>query len=206
MKPFFKELLNVPNTMSLARIGITPIVALFWFAFDWKAGALAIGTVAGLTDQVDGYVARRLNQTTELGGLLDQLGDLLFESICLFVAVMSGDLWMGVLILYLFREFCVSVVRAYVVGKGGILPSANFGRFKSSCIQWAFFPFFLGAILLEPGRIPEAWTMVGVPPGRWLFAIAKASIYSGLVLGYISGWLYLKSFMRFYVDRQVKTS
>ena len=202
LRTFFKDLLNVPNTVSLFRIVATPIIFILWFGFDWKIIALVLGTLAGLTDQLDGYLARKLNQTTELGGLVDQLGDLVFESTCLIIGVLTGVMWSGLLLIYLFREFTVSVVRAYVVGHGGTLPSSSLGKTKSSCIQWAFFPFFLGAILLDPGVVPASWSMVGISPGTWLFWLARTSIYTGLVLGYLSAGTYLNAFVEFYVQRK----
>jgi CDP-diacylglycerol--glycerol-3-phosphate 3-phosphatidyltransferase len=202
LRTFFKDLLNIPNAVSLFRIVITPLLIILWIGFDWKIVTLVIGTLAGLTDQLDGYLARKLNQTTELGGLIDQLGDLVFESTCLLIGILAGEMWSGLLVIYLFREFTVSVVRAYVVGHGGTLPSSGLGKTKSSLIQWAFFPFFLGAILLDPGVLPEAWSMVGVPPGKWLYWLAEASIYTGLLLGYLSAGTYLRAFVAFYVERK----
>lgn len=74
MNRFFKDLFNVPNSMSIFRVLGTPVLALIWMGLDWKAAGLALGTVLGLTDALDGWIARKLNQTTHLGGLIDQLG------------------------------------------------------------------------------------------------------------------------------------
>jgi phosphatidylglycerophosphate synthase len=110
-----------------------------------------------------------------------------------------GEFWVGWLIIYLTREFVVMVVRSYVLGNGGSLPSVVLGKAKSSCLQWAFFLFFLGAILLEPGVLPESWSMVGVPPGRMLIWVGTASMLSGITAGLVAGWIYLKAFVRFYI-------
>ena len=128
MRRFVKDLLNVPNTMSLLRIVASPLLLLFWFTLEMRVTALIIGTVSGITDLFDGIVARKLNQVTELGALIDQLGDLIFESICLIIAVLIGELWVGWLVIYLFREFTITVVRTYVYGHGGKLPSSVMGR------------------------------------------------------------------------------
>ena len=201
IKLFFKHLLNVPNTMSLIRVMAAPLLAWFWLGLDWKVAGLALGTVLGITDLLDGVVARKLNQMTELGGLIDQLGDLVFESTCLIIAVLMGEMWVGILIIYLFREFLVMVIRSYTVGHGGSLPSSVLGKAKSSCLQWAFFIFFLGGIVLEPGTIPETWTMVGVHPGRILLWVSLVSMLSGITVGLLSAWIYLKAFVVFYVSR-----
>ncbi len=202
---FVKVLFNVPNTMSVFRVLAAPLLAWFWIGMDWRIGGLVLGTLVGLTDQLDGYVARKLNQTTELGALIDQLGDLVFESTCLIIGIVSGYLWSGWIIIYLFREFVVTVVRSYVTGHGGTLPSTMLGKVKSSCLQWAFFPFFLGGIIIQPGVIPETWRLVGVSAGQMLIWIGTAWILGGIVLGIISAAVYFKAFVRFYMERQRET-
>ncbi len=200
---FAKVLFNVPNTMSIFRVLTAPLLAIFWLGLDWKIAGLALGVLSGITDQLDGYAARKLKQTTELGALIDQLGDLVFESICLLIAVLSGLLWSGLLIIYLFREFTVTVIRSYVTGNGGTLPSTMLGKVKSSCIQWGFFGLFLGGILLEPGRLSSAYNLAGVSPGLLSIWFCTAWIVAGLVLGLISAGIYFKAFKDFYVKRQL---
>jgi CDP-diacylglycerol--glycerol-3-phosphate 3-phosphatidyltransferase len=199
---FVKQLLTVPNIMSLFRVAAAPFLAVLWLGFDWKVASLALGTVIGVTDQLDGYVARKLNQTTELGAIIDQLGDLVFESTCLVIAVLSGYLWSGWLVVYLFREFTVTVIRSYVVGHGGELPSTSLGKLKSGCIQWAMFMFFLGAIIIEPGRLPPDWRMVGVTPGQMMIWIADLWIVGGIIVGIIGAVVYFRAFVDFYASRQ----
>jgi phosphatidylglycerophosphate synthase len=187
--------------MSLARLMAAPTLAFFWFFLDMPVAALIIGTAAGITDLVDGIVARKLNQVTEVGALIDQLGDLVFESCCLLLAVMIGELWMGWLILYLFREFTVTVIRTYIQSHGGTMPSTTLGKAKSSLFQYAFFLLFFGVILSTPGTIDASWTMYGINPGQILVWIAIASFVAGFVVSFMSGWVYLKAFARFYSQR-----
>jgi phosphatidylglycerophosphate synthase len=111
VRGFLKDLLNVPNSMSLFRLITAPLLAVFWLGLEWRITALVIGTLGGITDLFDGIVARKLKQVTELGALIDQLGDLIFESICFTIAVLTGEMWVGWLIIYLCREFTVTVIR-----------------------------------------------------------------------------------------------
>lgn len=187
--------------MSIFRVVAAPLLALFWLGFDWRVAGLALGTAVGITDQLDGYVARKLCQTTELGGLIDQLGDLIFEATCLVIGVVSGYLWSGWLIIYLLREFTVTVIRSYVTSNGGTLPSTMHGKVKSSCLQWAFFVFFLGGIVIQPGAVPDSWNMVGIAPGQLLIWVATGWIIAGLVIGIISAVIYFKAFAAFYSSR-----
>jgi CDP-diacylglycerol--glycerol-3-phosphate 3-phosphatidyltransferase len=198
---FLKELFNIPNTMSVFRVLAAPLLAWLWLEQDWRVAGLVLGTIVGLTDQLDGYMARKLNQITDLGGLIDQLGDLVFESTCLLIGILTGHLWSGWLIIYLFREFTVVVIRSYVVGHGGALPSTMIGKVKSSCLQWAFFVLFLGEILIQPGRLPDSWHLVGISPGEMLIWVAVVWIFTGLVLSIISAVRYFKAFAEFYTRR-----
>jgi len=200
LRSFIKELFNVPNTLSLFRIACAPLLAVLWLYFEWYEAALVVGTISGITDQLDGAIARKLGQTTQLGALLDQLGDLVFESTCLILAVVIGEMWMGLIIIYLFREFTVAVVQTYMYSNGGTLPSSVLGKAKSSYLQWAFFFFFLGLILIDRNSVPASWYLVGVSPGRIMVWLANLSILTGIAMGVYSGFVYLKAFARFYTD------
>jgi CDP-diacylglycerol--glycerol-3-phosphate 3-phosphatidyltransferase len=206
MRLFVKHLFNVPNTISILRLVTTPLVAVFWLGLDMPVTALIIGIFAGITDLFDGILARKLNQMTELGALIDQLGDLVFESSCLLIAVMSGGIWVGWLLIYLFREFTVTVIRTYVYSRGGQLPSSWIGKAKSACIQWALFLVFLGFILQRPGTVPADWQVAGITPGWLLVNGGMLSVITGISVGLLSGWHYLKAFAEFYGNTMERES
>ena len=201
VRAFFSQLMNVPNSMSLFRLLTAPLLVVFWVGLDMNVLALSIGTLGGITDLFDGWVARRLGQETEIGAVIDQLGDLMFESFCLLIGIVSGDLWVGWILLYLFREFTVTSMRSYVSARGGRLPSSPLGKTKSSLYQWAFFSLFLGAILQDPGVLPASWSVAGVRPGELLIGIATFAIGVGVLVGLISGASYARAFARFYAER-----
>ena len=201
MKKLIKDLFNVPNSISLFRLAVTPLLPFCWFVLDSPMLALIIGVVVGVTDLFDGILARKLNQITDLGALIDQLGDLVFESTALIIAVVDGQMWMGWLLLYLFREFTVTVIRTYVYSNGGTLPSSWIGKAKSSCLQWAFFLLFLGVSLSRPGAVPDDWQVAGITPGWLLIHGGMLSIITGLMVGLISGWNYIKAFAAFYIAK-----
>jgi CDP-diacylglycerol---glycerol-3-phosphate 3-phosphatidyltransferase len=201
LRRFFSHLLTVPNALSLFRLLSAPLLAVFWLGLGWKAIALATGTLGGISDLFDGVLARKLDQETELGAVIDQLGDLIFESFCLIIATLIGQLWLGWLLLYLFRELTVTAMRGYMSARGGKLPSSALGKIKSSLLQWAFFPLFLGAILLDPGVVPRSWCLAGLHPGQVLLWVATFAIGVGIAVGFVSGWSYLRAFARFYGRR-----
>ena len=98
----FRELLFLPNLLSLLRVGVALAVCyLLWLGGTVEA-VVAIGllVVAGVTDGLDGYLARRRNQVTKLGIALDPLCDKVFAVILIagLIAFRSFPVWLAVMI------------------------------------------------------------------------------------------------------------
>ena len=72
--------LTVPNALSVLRILIIPFFA-WYFMRDQLVAAVALLVLSGLSDCVDGFIARKLNQVTELGKMLDPLADKLTQGV-----------------------------------------------------------------------------------------------------------------------------
>jgi len=97
---------NLPNTITVVRVGVVPILLLLpWFSN--RSGSLIIGwcfTIAAFSDLVDGWLARRGQQVTRIGKLLDPLADKLIVSTALIVLVATTGrippwaIWMVVVI------------------------------------------------------------------------------------------------------------
>src|SRR6201991_5388842 len=83
---------NVPNTLTWIRIAAIPlIVLLFFMPYPWADPAAGLLFVAaGITDSLDGYLARRLGQTSRLGAFLDPVADKLIVAVAL-VLIVSRD-------------------------------------------------------------------------------------------------------------------
>ena len=108
----------MPNLISLARLCCLPwFVWLVLEAGDRWAAALLLGAL-GATDWLDGWVARRFNQVSELGKILDPTADRLLLLVALVVMIVDGSLPLWVAVLALFREAAVSVA-ALVLGALG---------------------------------------------------------------------------------------
>jgi CDP-diacylglycerol--glycerol-3-phosphate 3-phosphatidyltransferase len=190
MSSFAKDLRTAPNLITLSRIVLilagAPIFLL------WSPGVgMMMAIVAGLTDYADGIVARRTGQVTRLGEILDQFGDLVYESLLLLVAVERGYLPAVVLYLYLFREFWIVCIRRYLAGIGGNIPSTIIGKLKSNFISWGFMPGFFHMSGWLPGLEPYL---------GWLGWLGAGL---GIAASYISAIGYTRAFIRGYDSRAV---
>ncbi|HEY6335683.1 MAG TPA: CDP-alcohol phosphatidyltransferase family protein, partial [Alphaproteobacteria bacterium] len=78
---------SIPNLLTFSRIGLIPLlVALFWIPGNGaRWAALAIFILAGITDYLDGYLARAWREQSQLGALLDPIADKLLVSTTLFL-------------------------------------------------------------------------------------------------------------------------
>ena len=98
----FREAYRLPNLLSLSRILMAPVAVYFlWRAENWAswvAGAIVV--VAGITDGLDGYLARRTNQVTPLGVALDPIADKAFAAILVVGLILFRDfpVWLAALV------------------------------------------------------------------------------------------------------------
>lgn len=125
--------MNLPNQITLARLGLTAcFVAVISLDFSLQSIlALALFSVAGFTDWLDGYLARKWNQTTDFGKLLDPLVDKILVTSALFflVYVDQVPIWMAILMVS--REFLITGLRLIATAKGVVLGAEKIGKHKT---------------------------------------------------------------------------
>jgi cardiolipin synthase (CMP-forming) len=95
------DLVRLPNLVSLARL---PLAAAFPFCVSWPPVALAVLGIAGGTDVLDGWLARRRGETTAMGALIDPLADKLFVTVVVVTLVLEQLIPAWVVVLLATRE------------------------------------------------------------------------------------------------------
>jgi cardiolipin synthase len=103
------EIFNIPNSLSFARILLAGIFWLFINGLHNYIGAAVILAVAGITDFLDGYVARHSHKVTELGKVIDPVADRILLICVGLVVLISHLIVLWLLIIILAREFIMSV-------------------------------------------------------------------------------------------------
>jgi CDP-diacylglycerol--glycerol-3-phosphate 3-phosphatidyltransferase len=114
--------LNVPNTLTWTRIAAIPlIVLLFYMPYPWADPAAGLlFAAAGITDSLDGYFARRLNQISRLGAFLDPVADKLIVAVALVLLVSKDPRPLIVLTaaVIIGREITISALREWMAEMG----------------------------------------------------------------------------------------
>ncbi|MCG8391781.1 MAG: CDP-diacylglycerol--glycerol-3-phosphate 3-phosphatidyltransferase [Pseudomonadales bacterium] len=114
--------MNLPNILTLIRVVAIPVLVLvFYLPFKWSdLLAAALFLAAGITDWLDGYLARRLNQTSPFGAFLDPVADKLIVAVALVMLVqVHATAWLVVpAMVIISREITVSALREWMAALG----------------------------------------------------------------------------------------
>jgi CDP-diacylglycerol--glycerol-3-phosphate 3-phosphatidyltransferase len=181
------ELMNLPNTLTLVRIFLVPllvVVLLTQFAGREIFGVAkeligaAIFGLASITDWLDGYLARRRRQVTWLGQVLDPIADKLLTSAAFISLVQLGlaPAWMVTLIIG--REFAITGLRSLAYTKGITIPASPLGKIKMASQVTAILLLILG------------WR-----PLPWLAPIGYAALWVVMLTAVVSAIDYYRRFV-----------
>lgn len=143
--------MNLPNKLTMLRIGLAFIFIIFLFmpGLPAKILALAAFLLASGTDFLDGYLAKKNNQITDFGRLMDPIADkiLILSAFLAFVQMQLVPAWMVVIII--FREVAVSGLRALAMAKGKVIAADRGGKHKTACQIFAISVILLMIIFRE---------------------------------------------------------
>lgn len=172
--------MTLPNFVSAARIALVPLFLWLLLGRDQPAAAGWLLVAIGATDWVDGYLARRLDQVSDLGKVLDPLADRLAVAAAVIGGWISGTLPWGVALALVIRESAVAVGALFLLGRRLVLPVRFVGKVATFALYGS-----LAAFLVHAGGGGEAF--------RWL---AWATAIPGVVLYYVVAALYARDARR----------
>lgn len=172
------RILTVPNAITAVRLACLPLFLWLLFAQDDRVWAASLLGALGATDWVDGYIARRWNQVSTVGKVLDPVADRLLFFVGGVAIIVDGSIPIWVAILVLAREILISLATVGLALAGARRIDVTWwGKAGTFCIMFAF-PMFLaseGQLFWRDEARILAWGFV-VP---------------GLVFGYIALALYV---------------
>ncbi|MEW6445879.1 MAG: CDP-diacylglycerol--glycerol-3-phosphate 3-phosphatidyltransferase [Pseudomonadota bacterium] len=173
--------LNVPNILTWLRIGMIPLfIVVFYLPYPWAFPLAAlIFALAAITDAVDGWLARKLNQQSRFGAFLDPVADKLMVAAALVLLVAEHGAEHGLLlttpaIVIIGREIAISALREWMaeIGERRKVAVSSLGKIKTILQMMAIFAllyfhpllglptFEIGMVLLYLAAIMTLWSMV----------------------------------------------
>ena len=171
-----RGLWTVPNLISVLRLLGIPVFLWLLLGEDKPLEAGILFAVLGATDWVDGYIARRFDQGSEIGKILDPVSDRIMLIAGALGLIISGDvpLWVGILVLA--REAALSVVTLVLAAAGARRIDVQWvGKAGTLALMFAF-PLFVLVNEMSPSGGRDVIELI-----TWCFTIG------GLVLSYYAG-------------------
>ena len=168
-----RRVLTVPNLLSFLRLLGVPVFLWLLLGPHADGWALAVLALSGFTDWADGVLARRLNQYSDLGALLDPLADRLYILATLVGLVLRHiiPLWLAIVIVG--RDLVVGVALLVLNRRGIAPPQVHYlGKAATFCLLYAFPLLLLGSHggLLSGIARPIAWAFTIWGTGLYLWA------------------------------------
>lgn len=180
-----KKKSNLPNKITVGRIVMIFIFLIICnvddrlspgIQYSWRVTGLIFAILAGFTDFLDGYIARKYDLVSEFGKLMDPLADKIFIVTTFIMLIDKGFLPGWVAVVVLSREFMVTGLRLLASNKGIIIPADVTGKLKTA-LQMIF--------LIFGGSMWVGWINYDIPEIKiiWIVSyccIITVSVYSGI--------------------------
>lgn len=144
------EILTIPNILSLVRLGLIPLFLWLYCVKGSYIWAVVILGLSGLSDILDGWIARRYDMVSDFGKILDPAADKLTQmALILCLALRYDQIW-ALLALFIIKELTMGVLGLLVVLKTKLVPSARwFGKACTAVLEGS-----MGLLILFP-MLPE---------------------------------------------------
>jgi len=171
------EIVNIPNLLSFLRLALVPV--FLWLLLQQMfVAAIVILAISGLTDFLDGYLARKLNQMTKLGKVLDPVADRLYIFATLLGLSATGMVPWWLTGLVILRDLLMLFSLPVLASTGHkTLPVHYLGKASTFALLYSFPLLLMGKIFTEAAF----W----IAPIAWAFALW------GVFLYWWSGFAYL---------------
>lgn len=107
------QILTIPNLLSLVRLLLIPVILWLYIGLKSNAWAIIVIILSGLTDVVDGFIARKYNMVSDFGKILDPVADKLTQGALILCLTVSYDWMKWLIILFVLKE-CAMLIMGYL--------------------------------------------------------------------------------------------
>jgi len=213
-----RSLLSIPNLISLLRIVLIPLFLYLIFTPTWthRLWALAVFVFASFTDFLDGWLARKLKQESEMGKFLDPLADKILV-IAALVAFLILDplvpLWMVIVIVG--RDVLITLMRYLAIKKGETLRTSHFGKIKTAfqmisiivvimvfVVRRAGIQYYATDDIIKLNRVYQIY--MSSDPDKWLIIAPYLLMAVVTIMTALSGFRYIMTNWRLFLPPYLK--
>jgi cardiolipin synthase len=161
----------IPNLLSAARLALAPYIFVLLYRHDYRLG-LALCFVAGISDALDGFIARRLHASSRLGAYLDPISDKVLLSGCFLTLALTGpvEMWLALLVFARDLLILLLVAAGFVFVNARAFPPSIWGKLSTA----AQIAFVFCALANLSGFMPIAMVVLF----KWI--VAGLAVWSGL--------------------------
>ena len=173
-----EQFLTLPNILSMIRLALVPVFLVLLLVHQ-DLTAILVLAFASITDYLDGFFARRLNQFTRLGQLLDPAADRLYIFATLIGLTLAGHIPFWLALIIISRDLILIVSYPILATHGyGPLPVHFLGKTGTFALLYAFPLLLMAKIWIDAAFI--------ILPLAWAFALWGTGLY------WLSGFIYLR--------------
>lgn len=155
--------MNTPNKLTILRIIMIPVFMATYMYLKPNLVtnflSAAIFALAFLTDLLDGYLARKYNQVSDFGKIMDPLADKVLVAAAMVLLTQSGVVSAWVTVLVLAREFIVSGVRMAAAAEGNVVAASIWGKAKT---MWQFVAITLALLINRSNIVIDAFMLINL--------------------------------------------
>ncbi len=182
--------MNIPNSLTVLRIVLIPFFVFFYYLASVVGAFVAalIFIAASVTDMLDGYMARRRSEVTQVGKLLDPIADklLIISALILLVENKRVPAWIAIIMIG--REFAMTGMRAVASSRGVVVGAERAGKYKM-CLQ------VIAILLLILETTSDGWN-------HTLRQIGLLSLCGAMFLALFSAWQYVTKYGRMVLSKE----
>lgn len=181
-----KEFLNLPNYITMGRVVAIPVMILFmefindgnatrhaWNVF-WSFIAAVTFSIAGLSDILDGYLARKYNITSVFGKFLDPLADKLLNLSAMIMLIALHRIMAWFVIVILIREVGITALRGVAANEQIVISASKWGKYKN-----AFGSVAIAFLIIHYPLFGVRWDLIG-----WILFVISAAFSLGSGVNY----------------------
>lgn len=174
--------LNIANQLTIVRIVAIPLYLIVLYVNkEWSnVAATIIFIFAGVSDFLDGYIARKYNMITDLGKILDPIADKILVAAALIALIDLDRLYWWIAVIMLARDFTMEALRNLAASKGIIIAAGIWGKLKTT-----FQMIAIGMISFKNIWLGINWYILG-----------QILMYIALVLSIYSAFVYFRDYFK----------